>query len=61
MWKRSSFLLTRTKWETQQGYKLPTNMWLVDGADIVVEDKNKEVKTIGDERYKLYVNQEQSI
>lgn len=59
-WKKSSFLLLRTKWETIDGYRVPTKLWFVDGKDILIAD-DKESKMIGNQEYSLQVNDKNSI
>ena len=54
-WKGSSLLLLRSKWETIDGFYLPTTMWFVDGENIIVEDKD-DVRMIGSEQYGLLVD-----
>ncbi len=55
-WKGSSFLLLRTKWESVDGYNLPTKLWFVHGEDIVPRKKPKdEVVILGNQRYDLRV------
>lgn len=59
-WKRSSFIVVRTKWEMRNGYKLPTKMWLVNGADIEILD-DEEAKELGTEKYQLRITKEKAI
>ena len=55
-WKGSSHLLLRTHWETVDGWELPTLMWFMDGEDIVVEDPEKTISRIGDEKYGMWTD-----
>jgi len=57
LWKGSSFILLRSVWEDVDGMVLPTKLWFVEGEDILVEDGNKEMKVIGDEKYYLRINE----
>lgn len=53
-WKKSSFILVRTIWETRDGFKVPTKLWLVDGKDIDILDE-KESRELGSEDYRLKI------
>ncbi len=59
-WKGSSFLLLRLRWEEIDGYKLPTQMWFMPGENIEVEDPNKEERVVGEEVYRIRLNNDQS-
>lgn len=55
-WKGSSMCLLRTEWDDVDGFTIPTNLWLVDGEDIVVKDSSKgRVVSLGSMRYYLRV------
>lgn len=43
-WK-SSFLVIRIRWENKNGYIMPTQIWLMDGASIEVENEEKALNT----------------
>jgi len=60
-WKGSSFLLLRTLWARQDDFILPTALWFVDGEDIVVENGNKEVRVLGEEKYYLRVSKREKL
>jgi cation transport regulator ChaB len=59
-WKNSSFLVLRTQWEDFKidniSYSLPTKMWFVDGANIIVEDGDKKNRIIGEEKYYIKID-----
>ena len=59
-WKRSSLIVLRTEWNVVDGINLPTKMWFVNGANVYVEDKNKDVRTIGKEKYFLKVGNKEA-
>jgi len=62
-WKNSSMLLLRTIWEKVDidgtTMNLPTKMWFIDGANIVVED-GSETRIIGEEEYALKLSETES-
>ena len=61
-WKGSSHLLLRTFWEKKDGLELPTNMFFVDGEDILVRRKSKDgAVRLGDETYAIRINGEKEL
>jgi cation transport regulator ChaB len=56
-WKRSSLIILRTEWEEKDGYNLPTKLWFVNGRNVYVKDKTKDVRIIGEEKYYLKIKQ----
>ncbi len=63
-WKNSSLLVLRTIWEDIEidGTKLnlPTKMWFVDGSNVFIRDKVKNVRVIGEEVYNLKINEKET-
>lgn len=57
-WRGSSFLLLRTLWEKKQGFYVPTKLAFVDGEDIVIPEDNEEMVTLGEETYRLRIDEQ---
>jgi len=55
-WKGSSHLVLRTFWEQKDDLILPNLLFFVDGEDIIVEQKDPEKVTLGDEKYYIRIN-----
>lgn len=59
-WKGSSFLLLRTLWEKKDGFYIPTKLAFVDGEDIVINEDEEVMVSLGEEQYKLRIDEKHS-
>jgi cation transport regulator ChaB len=60
-WKNSSLIVLRTNWDYKEingtTFYLPIKMWISDGENLEVIDKDKEVRYIGEEKYYLRIDE----
>lgn len=60
-WKNSSLIVLRSVWDNVDisgtTFYLPTKMWIVDGANIKIQNEKKEERVIGTEKYFLKITE----
>lgn len=60
-WKNSSLIVLRTSWENVDisgtTFYLPTKMWLVDGANVKIQNEKKDTRIIGTEKYFIKITE----